>query len=196
MKAMPMFEFNVKVLKPMDGDPEYKRLKPYYELCSGVKSRREKSIKTLRDRKDRYWGTVFTLQSQYHTPSGIERCANCGKYFGDYQQYFDFGNDQLLCRPCCDALRDLTPMLIHHIPGFVERDDIPAYLWKDLATFLKDHPNTPGYHYAYSEDDIMEIKDDHSEWWVLWHIKHPRILKEVMDGMQKFVAHPGSDGHI
>lgn len=186
MKAMSMFEFNVKVLKPMDCEPEYQRMKVYYELASGVKSRKEQSVKTLKERKDRYWSKVFGVMSQYHTPEGIERCSNCGLHFEDYQNYYDFGNDMLLCYKCMDAFRNLYPILIHHIPGCVERDDIPCYLWTDLATFLKDKPARSGYHYEYSDDHIMEVSDDGQEWWVIWNIKHPKIMKEVLEGLPEW----------
>jgi len=184
MRSMSPFAFNIEVLLPLDKDPEYKRLKPYYELVSRVKREYERSKKELADRQDRFWGMIREITDE---PCEIDRCMHCGLPLHTYTTRLDFGYG-LMCRPCAGAAENVVPFIVHHYPGFVERDNLESYLWTDLPTFLKDHPANDGYHYEYHDLHIMEVSNDQSEWWVLWNIKHPKVMKDVLEGLPEW--HP------
>ena len=187
MRSMDFFTFNAKVLIHLDKDPYYKRMKPYYELCSRIKKGLPNAESTLKDRKGRWWGCIFRIDDYRYS----DRCGHCGLPFYIYDRYYDIcGN--AFCQTCFKSASMLMPTITHHYPNFVERDDVEVYPWKDLATFLKDHPPKEGWHYEYSDWHIMDVKDDQSEWWVLWNIQHPKVLKDVMNGLKMWS--PPHDG--
>ena len=179
MRSMTMFDFNVKVLLKLDRDPDYRRWKPYYELVSRVKRETQRAKEELSSRQDRF----------INEPGGKIRCTHCGIPVDtpDYNTYLDFGA-WAMCRACAGAAEILTPFIVHHYPGCVETDSWESYLWTDLPTFQRDHPPKKGWHYEYRDTHIMDVKDDQSEWWVLWHIKHPKVMKDVIEGLPEW--HP------
>lgn len=131
---------------------------------------------------------------EYSRVKSDDFCSHCGRYidFPHYEYSYE-DKDNRLCHECYELFIKFNSTITHHYPGCVEVACIQFYVWKGWDQFVKDHRPAKGWHYEVSYDydyewksrrkyeyaHIMDVKDDQSEEWVLWHVRDESIVKDI-----------------
>ena len=149
-------------------------------------------------RKDFWIGSVYFNESTYPVDKGI--CSNCKRALADYNyMYSDCGNKEFrLCGRCFDLFSEFTPVITEYCPGCVEDGNNKRFkIWRGVDDYIERNPPRKGWHYELSitpwfdwktqtdhkQGHIMEVTDDHSEWWVIevinddWIVEHCKLPK-------------------
>ena len=110
-------------------------------------------------------------------------CDECGCRLIDYDENYSNGMTKL-CGKCFEKYEKTHPVIIEHCPGCVENGgDYDFYLWEGLEKFLKDHPLKDGWEYRRDSGNkieyIMENATFKDQWWVMWIVRNPEIIKEI-----------------
>ena len=112
-------------------------------------------------------------------------CTQCGRRLIDYDLNYDNGSIKL-CKDCFKEYRKEHHVIVKHCPGCVENGgDNVFYLWEGLEKFIEDNPAGEGWEYRRDPADakdhgyIMLDAKFKTEWWVMWIVDDPEIIKEI-----------------
>ena len=127
------------------------------------------------------------MSERIRSITGREPCDMCGyarKGWGDH--IYSDGNTNL-CPKCFKIFSEENQVIIHHYPGCVSGAVDEFYQWKGCEQFVIDNPIEKGWRYVHSDHKIMMERENHSEWWVLWHVHNNEIMKEIREEIPEWI---------
>lgn len=161
----------------------YRRNAEICRLSMGI----DPSAKVSFNAREGYWRGNVEL-SLWREICGY--CSNCGRQIVDNRHHYVNG-ENMICQSCFDLLRKFAPIMVNHVPGFVANDnEFEYHVWCGWDDFISRFPPKIGWHYEWAHNHIVLVDDDRKEWWVIWNIHHPDILREVMERCPQFRAYP------